>query len=68
MEQSVKPGKKLKFPSTVTLLALIILLVAILTFIIPSGSYERKTDEALGKTLVVPGSYTVTEKTPITFV
>jgi uncharacterized ion transporter superfamily protein YfcC len=54
MEQATKPKEKFKFPSTITLLALIILFVAILTYIIPAGEFDRTANEATGKTILFP--------------
>ncbi|MGE4214146.1 MAG: YfcC family protein [Anaerotignaceae bacterium] len=36
-----------------------------LTYIIPAGSFERVTNEALGQTVVVAGSYQQIESTPV---
>jgi len=38
--------------------------MAALTWIIPSGEFERVEDEKTNKTLVVPGSYHEVEKNP----
>ena len=47
---------------------LIMLFVVILSYIIPSGSYERVTDEATGISVVNPDTFTYVEnETPITF-
>lgn len=48
---------KLRIPHTYTLIFLIIALMAVLTYIVPSGEFNRVDDEKTGKTLVVAGSY-----------
>lgn len=67
MGQTIKAKRELKFPDTITLLALIILFVAILTYIVPSGVFDRVTDAATGKTVVVPGSYHTTTPSPVSY-
>lgn len=52
--------------STITVLAFIILFIAILTYIIPAGEYDRVVNEA-GKTVVVPGSFHFIEASPVSF-
>ncbi len=49
----------MRFPHTFTIVFFLVILVAILTYILPSGSYDRVKGEgtASGKTLVIPGSY-----------
>ena len=42
----------------------IILLAAIMTYVIPAGSYERVVNEA-GRTVVVDGSFAYQEQTPV---
>ncbi len=56
------PG--LRFPSAFTILFVLIILVAALTWIIPAGLYDRVPSEALGKDVPVAGSYTPTEANP----
>ncbi len=59
--------KAFRFPNTVTLLACIVVLVTILTYIVPAGTFDRAVDEVTGRTLVVPGTYSVIESTPVSF-
>ena len=40
---------KLRFPHPMTLLVGCILLAAALTWLLPAGEYERRTDEATGR-------------------
>ena len=47
---------KLRFPDTGTLLIILVVLSAILTYIVPAGLFERQLDEATGRTLVVAGT------------
>ena len=52
-----------RIPHAVTLLFFIILLVAVLTYILPAGSYEREIVD--GRTRVIPGTYHLTDSNPI---
>lgn len=58
---------KISFPDTATLLVLLIIAAAILTYIIPAGVFERATDAATGRTVVVPGTYGEAESNPTGF-
>lgn len=46
-----------RFPTAYTILCLLILFVAALTWIIPAGSYERVMDDAVGREIAVAGTY-----------
>ncbi len=50
-----------RFPSAFTILFALIILVAVLTWIIPAGLYDRVPSEALGKDIPVAGSYAPTD-------
>jgi uncharacterized ion transporter superfamily protein YfcC len=50
--------KARKFPDALLIILLFFLGAALLTYVLPSGSYERTFDDKLGRELVVPGSYT----------
>lgn len=52
------------FPSAYSILLVLIALVAILTWVIPAGEYERVTNEALGREVPVPGTYHEVEANP----
>jgi uncharacterized ion transporter superfamily protein YfcC len=52
------------FPTAFTILFGLILFVAILTWIIPAGQYDRVTNEALGREVPVPGTYHEVESNP----
>lgn len=54
----------LKFPDTATLLIVLIVLCAALTYIVPAGQFERAMNEQTGRTLVVAGTYEKTESNP----
>jgi uncharacterized ion transporter superfamily protein YfcC len=58
---------KLKFPHPVVILLLFILVATVLTYMIPSGQYERVIDEATGREVVVPGSYVQVDHEPVGF-
>ena len=58
--------KKREPIGTVTVLTIIILIVAVLTYIMPAGEFDRVVNEA-GKTVVVPGSYHRIDQSPVTF-
>ena len=47
------------------LLLIIMLICAVLTWIVPAGSFERVQDEVTGRMVVVPGSYATTESSPV---
>jgi uncharacterized ion transporter superfamily protein YfcC len=58
------PKARFRFPSAFTILFALIVLVAILTWIIPAGQYERVASEALGKDVPIAGTYARTEAAP----
>lgn len=62
MPDTEKPG--FRFPSAFTILFGLIILVAVLTWIIPAGLYQRIPSEALGKDVPVAGSYAPTDANP----
>ena len=43
---------------------IIIIVLAILTWLIPAVSFSRVMDESLGREVVVPGSFTFSESNP----
>ncbi len=51
--------KNFKIPDTLVIMGVILVLVAGLTWIIPPGEFERM--EKVGKTVVIPGTYTSVE-------
>lgn len=65
--KKVNKEKKFKVPHTYVILFSVILIMAILTYIIPAGEYDRVKDEVSGKTVVVPTSFHSVEQNPIKF-
>ena len=59
---------KFKFPSAYTVLMAIIVFVAVLTYIVPAGQYDRVANEALGRDVPVAGTYHAVESNPQGFV
>lgn len=57
--------KKKSSLNAFVLLLIIMLIAAVLTWIVPAGSFERAFDEATGRDIVVPGTYQVTESSPV---
>lgn len=55
----------MKLPHPFVLLLGGVAIAVSLTWIVPAGSYERRTDEATGREVVVPGTYTRTESAPV---
>ncbi len=61
MENSTPPGSaRFAFPTAYTILFGLLAVAAALTWIIPSGQYERVTDPELGREVAVRGSYHAT--------
>lgn len=58
-------NKKNTLPHTFIILLYLVVLSSCLTYIIPSGSFERVFDEATGETLVVADSYEQIESNPV---
>ena len=58
------PSKGWHFPNAFTILIVLIIAVAALTWVIPSGQYARVASEALGKDVPVAGSYALTPGDP----
>lgn len=61
-----EPGHRIRFPSAYTILFLLIVIVAAMTWVIPAGQYERIASEVLGKDIPVAGTYALTEANPQT--
>ena len=57
-----------RFPTAYTILFLLIILIAALTWIIPAGQYERAMNEEIGREVAVPGTYETVEPNPQGFV
>ena len=55
---------KIKFPSAYTILFGLIIAVAVATWFVPAGQYDRQTNPALGKEVPVPGTYKQVDPNP----
>ncbi len=53
-----------KFPSAYTILFVLIALVALMTWLIPAGQYDRVMNEELGREVPVTGTYQSVESNP----
>lgn len=58
------PAKTWRFPNAFTILIGLIILVAALSWVIPSGQYTRVASEVLGKDVPVAGTYALTPGNP----
>ncbi len=56
--------RQFKVPHSLAIIVVVMIAAAILTYLIPSGQFDRVKDEA-GRTIVVAGSYHQVEKTPV---
>ncbi|MGY0217581.1 YfcC family protein [Endozoicomonadaceae bacterium StTr2] len=54
----------MKFPSAYTILMLLIVFVALLTWVVPAGVYQTQLSEELGRDTPIPGTYEEVEPTP----
>ncbi len=59
---------RFRLPHTFTIIFSLIVLVAILSWILPSGKFERKYDEVAGRDIVVAGTYKTVESSPQGFI
>jgi len=57
-----------RFPTAYTILFLLIILVAALTWIIPAGKYDRAMNEDVGREIAIAGTYQSVEPNPQGFV
>jgi len=58
------PELQSRFPTAYTILFLLIILVAALTWIVPAGQYDREMNEEVGREVAVPGTYETVEPNP----
>ena len=65
MKGPVPMDKDKKPPHIFLILTALLLLTSALTWLIPSGSYERIFNPATGQTVVVPGSFSYTAPSPV---
>lgn len=61
-KDNVKKTRRFVMPDAYIIIFSIVVLVAIATYFVPAGSYERETVDEITK--VVPGSYSTIESTP----
>ena len=66
--QEIEKTLSSRFPTAYTILFLLIIFVAALTWIIPAGKYDRVMSEEVGREIAVPGTYQVVEAKPQGFV
>jgi uncharacterized ion transporter superfamily protein YfcC len=64
--ETAGPGaaSRFHFPTAYTILFALIVIIAGLTWVIPSGQYQRVASEALGKDVPVAGTYALTDANP----
>lgn len=55
-----------RFPHSYVIIFGIIVLVAILSYIVPAGQFDRAVDAASGREVVVPGTFRYVEQNPVT--
>lgn len=67
MTEQVQEKKRFKVPHTYVVLFSIVLIVAIGTYLIPAGEFDRVKDEATGRTVVDPASFHYVDKNPTKF-
>ncbi|MNX43795.1 hypothetical protein D3C86_742590 [compost metagenome] len=62
--EAVNKKRRWALPHSYTLIFFIIIIMAVLTWIIPSGQFERKeiTVDGMTKTVIVPGTYHIVPK------
>lgn len=63
-QDSAEAQTQSRFPTAYTILFVLIILVAALTWIIPAGSYDRVMDETVGREIAVAGTYQQVEPNP----
>ena len=56
---------RLRFPHPLVLMVAGIAIAAALTYIVPSGEFQRREDPATGREVVVPGTYTRVADPPV---
>ncbi|MEG1798762.1 MAG: TIGR00366 family protein [Synergistaceae bacterium] len=57
--------KRFAFPHTFIVIFAFIMIATAMTWIIPSGTFDRALDEATGRTLVVAGTFKLVTPTPV---
>lgn len=64
---TVKSKKKFQLPDTYLMILAIMLIVAVLSYIMPAGTYDTVTDPVTGNSVVDPNSFHFVEQAPISF-
>ena len=59
--------KKFVFPNTYVIIILMMIVAVLLTWIIPSGEFERVKDEVSKQFIIIPGTFKYIENNPISF-
>ena len=57
--------KKFVFPNTYVIIILMMIIAVLLTWIIPSGEFERVKDEVSKQSIIIPGTFKYIENNPI---
>ena len=57
--------KKFVFPNTYVIIILMMIVAVLLTWIIPSGEFERVKDEVSKQSIIIPGTFKYIENNPI---
>ncbi len=57
--------KKFVFPNTYIIIILMMIVAVLLTWIIPSGEFERVKDEVSKQSIIIPGTFKYIENNPI---
>jgi uncharacterized ion transporter superfamily protein YfcC len=57
--------KSIRLPHPIVLLLGAVIIAALFTWILPAGEYNRQTDAATGRQVVVPGTYHTVERAPV---
>ncbi len=60
-----KSGLRFNLPHPLVLLSACILIGAFLSYVLPAGEFARQEDNATGRTVVVAGTYTPVERSPV---
>lgn len=63
-----KVKKKIVFPDTLIVVAIVVLIVAILSWVIPSGTYEYREQDINGRirNVAIDGTYHTIDKSEVT--
>ncbi|MBQ4505359.1 MAG: C4-dicarboxylate ABC transporter permease, partial [Firmicutes bacterium] len=62
-----KQKKGFKMPHTYVILLMVVLIMAVCTYIIPAGQYERVEDPNTGRMVVNPDNFMLVEQNPTKF-